>query len=284
MLAGNPSSVHGFGRDVRKRIEDARERIAALVDCAPAELVFTAGGTEANNTALPGRRPADLHRERHRASCHPAHGRGRGGGPRRPAGGRRRRSRHGGARRGARRARAGGTGLRHAGQQRDRRDPACGRDRGAGEGGGRAGALRCGAGAGPHPGLLRRARRRHDEHRRPQVRGPQGDRRARGALGPRHRAAGHRRRAGAGPARRGQRTPPASSASAPPPCWPRTTSRRRARSRQCVAAWKPGCARPSPTSSSSAKARRGSPTRAASPCRACRAKRRSWASISQASR
>ena len=54
MLAGNPSSVHGFGRDVRKRIEDAREQIAALVDCTPAELVFTAGGTEANNTALRG--------------------------------------------------------------------------------------------------------------------------------------------------------------------------------------------------------------------------------------
>lgn len=53
-LAGNPSSVHGFGRDVRKRIEDAREQIAALVDCAPPELVFTAGGTEANNTALRG--------------------------------------------------------------------------------------------------------------------------------------------------------------------------------------------------------------------------------------
>ena len=54
MLAGNPSSVHGFGRDVRKRIEDAREQIAALVDCSPAALVFTAGGTEANNTALRG--------------------------------------------------------------------------------------------------------------------------------------------------------------------------------------------------------------------------------------
>ena len=54
LLAGNPSSVHGFGRDVRKRIEDARERIAALLGCAPPELVFTAGGTEANNTALRG--------------------------------------------------------------------------------------------------------------------------------------------------------------------------------------------------------------------------------------
>ena len=53
-LAGNPSSVHGFGRDVRKRIEDAREQIAALIGCAPPELVFTAGGTEANNTALSG--------------------------------------------------------------------------------------------------------------------------------------------------------------------------------------------------------------------------------------
>ena len=54
LLAGNPSSVHGFGRDVRKRIEDAREQIAALLGCAPPELVFTAGGTEANNTALRG--------------------------------------------------------------------------------------------------------------------------------------------------------------------------------------------------------------------------------------
>lgn len=51
---GNPSSVHGFGRGVRKRIEDAREQVAALVDCTPAELVFTAGGTEANNQALQG--------------------------------------------------------------------------------------------------------------------------------------------------------------------------------------------------------------------------------------
>ena len=53
-LAGNPSSIHTFGRDVRKRIEDARERIAALAGCTPPELVFTAGGTEANNTALRG--------------------------------------------------------------------------------------------------------------------------------------------------------------------------------------------------------------------------------------
>ena len=54
LAPGNPSSVHGFGRAARKRVEDARERIAALVDCAPAELIFTAGGTEANNTALKG--------------------------------------------------------------------------------------------------------------------------------------------------------------------------------------------------------------------------------------
>ena len=54
LAPGNPSSIHGFGRAARKRVEDARERIAALVDCAPAELIFTAGGTEANNTALKG--------------------------------------------------------------------------------------------------------------------------------------------------------------------------------------------------------------------------------------
>ena len=51
---GNPSSVHGFGRSVRRRIEDAREQVAALVGVAPADLVFTSGATEANNLVLDG--------------------------------------------------------------------------------------------------------------------------------------------------------------------------------------------------------------------------------------
>jgi cysteine desulfurase len=51
---GNPSSLHTQGRSSRKDIEEARERIAALVDCQPSEIIFTGSGTEANNTALKG--------------------------------------------------------------------------------------------------------------------------------------------------------------------------------------------------------------------------------------
>lgn len=59
-LAGNPSSVHAAGRAVRRVVEDARAAVARLAGVAPARVVFTAGGTEANNLALrgfPGRRP-----------------------------------------------------------------------------------------------------------------------------------------------------------------------------------------------------------------------------------
>lgn len=51
---GNPSSLHGFGREARKNVEEARERIAALVGCEPSEVIFTGSGTEANNLALKG--------------------------------------------------------------------------------------------------------------------------------------------------------------------------------------------------------------------------------------
>ena len=53
---GNPSSVHGFGRAARARLETAREQVAALVGARPAQLMFTSGGTEANNLALTGAR------------------------------------------------------------------------------------------------------------------------------------------------------------------------------------------------------------------------------------
>jgi cysteine desulfurase len=49
---GNASSIHGFGRAARARVEDARVRVAALVGAAPDGVVFTSGGTEANNQAL----------------------------------------------------------------------------------------------------------------------------------------------------------------------------------------------------------------------------------------
>ncbi len=51
---GNASSVHRFGQRARARVEDAREAVAALVGAAPSEIVFTRGGTEANNRALAG--------------------------------------------------------------------------------------------------------------------------------------------------------------------------------------------------------------------------------------
>ncbi|MGH2736411.1 MAG: cysteine desulfurase family protein, partial [Actinomycetota bacterium] len=51
---GNPSSVHAYGRRARALVEDARERVAAAVGASPAEIVFTGGGTEADNLALKG--------------------------------------------------------------------------------------------------------------------------------------------------------------------------------------------------------------------------------------
>lgn len=51
---GNPSSVHRFGRLARRAVEEARERVAALVGARAAQVVFTSGGTEANNLALNG--------------------------------------------------------------------------------------------------------------------------------------------------------------------------------------------------------------------------------------
>ena len=48
----NPSSVHGFGRAARFRVEDARQAVAGLAGCSASEVVFTSGGTEANNLVL----------------------------------------------------------------------------------------------------------------------------------------------------------------------------------------------------------------------------------------
>ena len=51
---GNPSSVHRSGRAARSRLEAARCQVAALAGALPAEVVFTSGGTEANNMAIGG--------------------------------------------------------------------------------------------------------------------------------------------------------------------------------------------------------------------------------------
>lgn len=49
---GNPSSIHAQGREVRTLIEKARKTIAGLINATPAEIFFTSGGTEADNTAI----------------------------------------------------------------------------------------------------------------------------------------------------------------------------------------------------------------------------------------
>ena len=51
---GNPSSLHTFGRDSRRALEEAREKLADFVGCAPSEIIFTASGTEADNLAIKG--------------------------------------------------------------------------------------------------------------------------------------------------------------------------------------------------------------------------------------
>jgi len=49
---GNPSSSHAHGRKVRAAIESARKKIAELLNCTPGEIIFTSGGTEADNTLI----------------------------------------------------------------------------------------------------------------------------------------------------------------------------------------------------------------------------------------
>jgi len=51
---GNPSSLHGSGRRARRAVEDAREAIAAAAGAHPSEVIFTSGGTEADNLAVKG--------------------------------------------------------------------------------------------------------------------------------------------------------------------------------------------------------------------------------------
>jgi cysteine desulfurase len=58
---GNPSSQHAPGRDARVAIEEARERVATVLGARRVEIVFTSGGTEANNLALLGRWRAGRH-------------------------------------------------------------------------------------------------------------------------------------------------------------------------------------------------------------------------------
>lgn len=51
---GNPSSLHSFGREAKKHIDDAREKVASAIGAHPEEIIFTSGGTEADNLAIQG--------------------------------------------------------------------------------------------------------------------------------------------------------------------------------------------------------------------------------------
>jgi len=62
---GNPSSTHAYGRTTKEAVECARARVAALLGCAPTEVVFTSGGSESNNTVLKGVAYTYRHRGQH---------------------------------------------------------------------------------------------------------------------------------------------------------------------------------------------------------------------------
>lgn len=62
---GNPSSVHSFGRAAKKAMEEAREQVAQLIGAQPGEIVFTSGGTEADNLAVIGSAMANKKKGKH---------------------------------------------------------------------------------------------------------------------------------------------------------------------------------------------------------------------------
>ncbi len=72
-VGGNASSLHASGRAARRAVEESRERLARALGARPSEVVFTSGGTEADNLAVKGiywaRSAADLRRRRILASA-----------------------------------------------------------------------------------------------------------------------------------------------------------------------------------------------------------------------
>jgi cysteine desulfurase len=62
---GNPSSVHSCGQSSRQAVEDARAQLAVLIGCVPDEIIFTSGGSEADNHALKGVAGANRGRGNH---------------------------------------------------------------------------------------------------------------------------------------------------------------------------------------------------------------------------
>lgn len=72
---GNPSSSHAYGRVAAAAVDHAREQIAALIGAQPDEIIFTSGGTEANNLAIRGTAMLATNRVRHHSCRAPGHGR-----------------------------------------------------------------------------------------------------------------------------------------------------------------------------------------------------------------
>ncbi len=62
---GNPSSIHSFGSQARKLVEEAREKVAILLNAKPIEIVFTSGATESNNLAIKGVADAAIKKGKH---------------------------------------------------------------------------------------------------------------------------------------------------------------------------------------------------------------------------
>ena len=62
---GNASSIYKLGRESRKAVENARERIAKILNCKPTEIYFTAGGSESDNTAIKGIAKANKEKGNH---------------------------------------------------------------------------------------------------------------------------------------------------------------------------------------------------------------------------
>ncbi len=72
---GNPSSLHWAGREARRLVEDAREALATLIAADPAEILFTSGGTEADNLGILGAAASGRLKGRHLVAAtfeHPA--------------------------------------------------------------------------------------------------------------------------------------------------------------------------------------------------------------------
>ena len=53
-VGANPSSIHSFGVDAKKKLEGARKKVASVLNARSEEIIFTSGGTESNNLAIQG--------------------------------------------------------------------------------------------------------------------------------------------------------------------------------------------------------------------------------------